>query len=332
MGAFIIIIGVFGYFALNYFNAVDCAAAYEFAEAGESIGQVPFAADIFPDDFAYIEAGMNMEVRNYDKAMSVLQKLEGDDAGELLKEVKYRKAAKLANDNNFDGAVEIYKQIKDYKDSKDLINDTTFRKANYLINQSNFKDALEILNGLFDFQYPTAHEKINELYYIWGNSLIEKEEYLEAYNKFKLAGDYEDASTIINDLKEVIYFTAIDMYHTQQYSKAKDWLSSIGNYQQSNSYITLCEAHLNEYITYETLESLIGFEDTNELIISNSYFSYEFLTGRWRGDSKYFNMDSDGYISFDIPWFSYGDYYRIENGLLCFIIKIHQIRQKTSLQ
>ena len=40
-------------------------------------------------------------------------------------------------------------------------------------------------------------------------------------------------------------------------------------------------------------------------------------------------MDDEGYISYNLPWFDYGDYYKIENGELLLYPKKDEKATKT---
>ncbi len=326
-GIGLIIVCTIGFFTINYFSAIQDAASYNFAEANTELGYIPFSTDIFQQDSIFISAGVAMENREYDKAISELRRIQNyNGAEELLLEVKYRKAAYLANQNSFDDAIYIYHEIKSYKDSATLIDDTTFRKACYLSDNGDYNQALAILQDLSTKNYPEADDKIAELYYEWGNALISQEKYLDAYDKLNLAGDYLDTKQIIVDLKDYIYYLAIDYYHSAQYVESQQCLESIGNYLDSNAYLTLIDAHLvfephfnlDAYINFksEKLWQLIGFEDAAQLLVSDQGWAALFLLGTWRGDSRYFIMKADGSIRYDIPWINYGDYYRIEDGLV----------------
>ncbi len=308
---------LFVFFTVSYFSAINHAENYEFSVANKEFNNIPFVSKIFPQDSCFIIAGLAMENREYDKATEKLNTIENyKGASELLSEVKYRKAAQLANQNTYDQAIDIYKQLSSYKDSDKLINDTVFRKACYLIETSNFDESLELLRNLSEDNYPEAKEKISELYYVWGNSLLSGEEYLKAYDKLVLAGDYLDSKQIILELTDYIYNAAIDFYHKAQYDKATRWFAKTEGYLVTDSFLTLIKAHNKELNIYDELYSLIGFEDANELIMSNHVFVQKFLLGTWRGDSRYFKMKENGQISYDIPWIKYGDYYRIENGII----------------
>lgn len=315
----IILLAAFVWSIINYQKAVACSTEYQFAEAEEAINRVPFASQLYPEDMAYIEAGRHMENREYDKALETLSQVSGDAARALVNEVKYRKAAMLADNTDFDAAVALYEELGDYKNSEELIGDTLFRKCSYLIETGEFHEALLLLRDLKKQGYEGADERIHEAYYVWGKAAIEEEDYLTAHDKLKKAEGFADSDSILNDLQEVIYYSAVDYYHVENYDSAYENFSRIEGYLDTNAYLTLCKAHINyPFYAYEDLEPLIGFEDASDLIMINPFTAEKFLLGSWRGDGRYFRMREDGYITFDIPWFNYGDYYMISDGIIQF--------------
>lgn len=307
-----------GYSAINYMLATNNAKNGMFREAYTEICNIPYLQAFFADDYEYIIAGVDMLDRDYDKAISRLEELGNySGAEELIFESKYRKAGMLADQKNYTEAISIYKEIEEFKDSDPLIDDTMFRKASYLISIGDFESAKDILIELSDNKYIDADSKLKELYYTWGCYLLDDEQkILQAYDKFNLAGDYEDAEQIIPELKDYIYYSAIDDYHSDSYFLAKKKFEKIEYYLDSNMYLILIQAHQTSVYDFDAsaLWPMIGFEDASELIMSNDYFAQSFLLGRWKGDSRYFIMKEDGHISYDIPWFNYGDYYTIEDG------------------
>ncbi len=344
-GTGLIVLAFVGYSAISYVSAMNNARSYNFREASIGIYNTPFSQALFPQDYTYIGAGVDMLNRNYDDAIIKLETLgDYNGAAELINEAKYRKAAMLADESSYDEAVQIYTDLNGYMDSANLINDTLFRKASYCISTGKYEDALGVLQGLSQNGYAKADSKIQELYYTWGCDLINNENYIEADKKLQSAGNYENTLQVLSDLKDTIYYSAVDAYLSAKYNDARKEFNYLGDYLDAKDYLVLLNAHVaNEILmdftkhnrtsdmteeeqilffawfsedmnTYEKLGPLIGFQDTAELIMSNQKFAQDFLVGNWRGDSRYFIMDINGNTSYDIPWFTYGDYYTIENG------------------
>ncbi len=314
-----------GYSVVRYSSAMNYATQGEFRQASTEISNTPFAQVLFSNDFNYIGAGIEMLNRNYDSAIAKLEALaEYNGANELLSEAKYRKAGMFTDQKRYEEARKIYEELGTYKDASSLINDTTFREASYYLSIGRYQSAEEILIKLSNSGYTTADSKLKELYYTWGLNLSSSDQtLLQGYDKLKLAEDYADAEQIRLDLIDIIYYKAIDDYRSGLYDIAELGFKKIGSYLDSDSFLVLIQAHQEYAFSFDSslLWPLIGFEDAAQLILANDFYAQYFLLGNWKGDSKYFKMDDDGYISYNVPWFNYGDYYRIENGKILFFKK-----------
>lgn len=313
-----VLCGLFGFFAINYASALRHAKAYDFQTALTQINRIPLGQRIFARDYCFIDSGSKMLARNYDAALETIAPLNGyDGASDLELEIQYRRAAMLADEKQFDEAIKQYKEIITYKDSNVLINDTTFKMACYYLDaEEDYPAALEILQELSENGYPDASEKIAELYYVWGQSLIAKKDYLAAYTTLLAAGNYMDAAQIVEELKGNIYYSAIDYYHQGSYAVSKRWFQAIGNYLSSDEYLLLINAHNSTSVSSSRLEELIGFEDAAEILMSSSTYADSFLLGLWTDGSMYFNMDQDDSVLYNIPHDAIGSYYIFENGVI----------------
>ena len=50
------------------------------------------------------------------------------------------------------------------------------------------------------------------------------------------------------------------------------------------------------------------------MLLSTQAIADIFLCGEWEGDGYSFIMDDNGDIEYNLPWFDYGDFYKIEDG------------------
>jgi len=165
----------------------------------------------------------------------------------------------------------------------------------------------------------------NEAKYLWACELAEQEQYLSAYIKLYSIRDYSDVNEFLAVLTDVIYCEGQELYHEGQYTQAKSYFECIDPYLDSDSYLTLIEAHqpdirlflLHSSITefVNKLIDLINFEDASQLLLSEDYADH-YLRGTWKGDGYYFTMKADGHISYNLPRIEFGDYYRIEDGVI----------------
>ncbi len=324
--------------AINYLSAVSCAGNYDFKEAYTYIRNVAFSKDIFPADYSYIDAGYDMANRDYDSAIRKLEsnKNRGSKSDELIKEAKYRKAAMLADQNDFDGSVALYSEISGYKNSAQLVNDTKLRKAGYYISNAKFLDALSILMELKNYGHSDADEKICELYYVWGVSLLSKEDYYNAYLKLSESKGYRDTNELLSGLQAVLYNKAIEFYHDSKYEVATAYFKIIGSYLRTDDYLRLIYVQRKIDITDDDiwgfLVPLIGFEDAADLLVETPDKAKIFLLGKWGSGSRYikfYKKNDDTWCEFNISgwngdWYIYDGLYFIElkNGSFKEVFKI----------
>ena len=180
-------------------------------------------------------------------------------------------------------------------------------------------------DSIFDYlvrkKYDGAEEMQKETQYLWAKALIEEDNYVDAYTKLNGIKGYSDAKEVQQSLVETIYAQGQSLYHSGKYDEARKnfWCTYDSNYADSEDYLTLIYAHGYGYPmfsgkTAQALEEMFYFEDASELLLSNNRIAQDFLIGRWKGDGYYLKMSDDGYMSYNLPWFNYGDYYEIVDG------------------
>lgn len=320
--SFLTLVGLFtGFEVFCFFRAEANIKALEFRKANETMKMVLLADKLLPDDWAYLQAGMNMENGSYSEAIEGFVLL-GDykRAAECVNEAKYRKAAYLADQGQFPEAADIYEELASYRDASAKGQITINRYAYYLLESKDFYGALAQFNILNRQGYFTAGESIKETYFYWACNLIDEEEYIYAYEKLLKADDYPEVATILSSLKDLAYYDAVDLYHHGKYSDAKRGFSLLEKYIDTKSYLILTDAHLGnrnkDLVT--KLIPLIGFEDASEILISEWSIAQYFLEGKWTGNGRYLNFTKGATgsyrSSYNLPWFDFGDYFDIVDG------------------
>lgn len=272
----------------------------------------------------YINAGKLLSERKYVEANTAFEALSGYlNAEELAMEANYRHAIQLADANDFDGATDIIASliVADYRDSTQVIHDIRFRKGIYLLQEKNdFDTAYYIFSQLHNINYDGAEEMMYQTQYLWAFDLADDEQYIQAYEKFSSIRNYSDVEDCLDALAEIIYLEGQSLYHAEKYSQAGKYFECVNPYADSEKYLTLIHVHssfgwwVNQEDNVEKLVEIFYFEDAAEQLLATQRIAREFLCGTWKGDGYYFTMEDDGHINYDLPWFSYGDYYRIENG------------------
>lgn len=277
-----------------YTCAVRAAADGDFSRAGTYLKGAPFAGWHDPELSRYIAAGMLLEDRRYDEAAAMFADLEGylDSAG-LVHEAAYRNAAKLADAGNFEAAIAGYESLAEigYRDSGERADATRYRYGAYLYYEAgDSTEALAVLNALTGNGYRA-----------------------------------DEVSELLTAVKDSIYRDAQEAYHSGEYESAEKWFQLIAPHLRSGDYLILIEAKIPVSYTFiaskkdyvnNQLIPLLDFEDAAEILISTQELAQNFLLGTWKtgGGGYYFRMERDTDISYNLPWFDYGDSYFITDG------------------
>ena len=325
VSAIVLVIALLGSYVGCYFAARINAQNGEFATADSLLFAAPITKIHDAKLVAYIEAGQLMSARNYADAKTGFESVSGYmNADELVKEADYRHAVQYADANEFDKAISTMSALEKlgYKDSADKVLEIQYRKGVYLLmEKANFAEASKIFTQLAKKKYNGAEDMQKETQYLWAGALIEDEDYVGAYKKLTGIKNYSDVKEVLEALEEVIYAEGQTLYYSEKFSEAKKRFECISSYSNSKKYLTLIGAHTSNSwsVSDSMVNSLINifyFEDAAELLLSTQAMGEKFLCGTWRGDGYYFTMKDDGYINYNLPWINYGDYYRIEDGIM----------------
>lgn len=324
VAAIVLVIALLGSYLGCYFAARINAQNGEFITADSLLFAAPITKIHDAKLVAYIEAGQLMAARNYEGAKAGFESVSGYlNADELAKEADYRHAVQYADANEFDKAISIMTALEKigYRDAADKVLEIQYRKGVYLLmEKANFAEANQIFTQLAEKKYDGAEEMQKETQYLWAGALIEDEDYVGAYKKLTSIKNYSDVKEVLEALEEVIYVEGKNLYYSEKFSEAKKRFDCISSYGDSKKYLTLIGAHSSSrFVSDSEVNSLINifyFEDASELLLSTQAMGEKFLLGRWRGDGYYFTMKEDGHINYNLPGFNYGDYYRIEDGIM----------------
>lgn len=250
------------------------------------------------------------------------------DSKVKLKECSYAEAGALLEEGNTDAARALLERLGDYKDSKDLLMQCDYETAYALLADGEFEDAKKKFLEIVD--YADSEDMVNECDYQIALSYKNEGDLLTAYNEFSALYGYKDSENIKNSLKSDIYRKGTEFYRCGDYSLAKSYFDISDNAGRESDYRTLISAHDGNASVYE-LKSLIGFEDTNTLLLSDKYI-YSFLKGTWRTGSsnsyyynrysyyssyryiQYYDSGSGTRCSYNLP-VTGGDYYKLSDGI-----------------
>lgn len=211
---------------------------------------------------------------NYDEAIAFLNQIDtNDESQELLKQVKYKQAESLEN-TDIDKAVELYKDIQDYKDAKDKYLAASYAKAEKLLADAKYDEAAFLFTSLAD--YADSSNRRKDCLYAKAEALLAKNNLLEAKDIFLSLEGYSDANI---KAKDIVVKLAKEYMSKKEYLKAIDMLQSIAKTDDTDA--LLCEARyvvatslLDEGKIEEAvkeLELVPNYRDSDSLLADAKY-------------------------------------------------------------
>jgi len=310
-----------GHVLLNRHLALKEMDVFEFEEANRLFCNIPLCWVLFPKENQYIEAGEYVTMSRFQEAIDAFGSL-GDyrNAPTAVLETKYRKAESLLADNEFVSAQIAFSDICTYKDASDMEMYTRYLKACAYAEKGDYEGALLILKQLQKENYSQASDKIFTICCQQAADYALDELYGRAYKIIFDVKELGDAAELLLGYREDAYQHGVALYHQGKYVRARREFNYLEDYLETQEYIYLCSMHLGSGYTYtetdvDTLLEMQGFEDSAEILLENTEIAKLFLLGTWNGDGYYFTMNSSGHIQYNLPYISYGDYYRIEDGV-----------------
>lgn len=333
LGVLVIAGLAFGHVQANYYRAYTAMREMDFRTAQAAMDRTLVGGLLFPEDCRYIAAGLLMDDRRYDEAITAFSAMGSFEcAGTCVLEANYRKAAMLADQRRYDDAVALYESLGDYRDSTDRALNTRFRKASYCLQNEDYRTAAALFDQLIlSDRADDARKMRAQVYYYWAYDLLYGGHYMSAYDKAQEAVAYYDMSEFTDMLQPLLYQEMIDRYRTDCWSDVVSRCEALDGYEFSHWYCALAEIHTSGYasetVVREYLIPYIGYEDVDELLMLNFDTSWPFLLGEWvarNGEELVFSEDG---LSWSVPASSYGDFWDLENGCLYFVSEKKQDRR-----
>ena len=166
--------------------------------------------------------------------------------------ITYNSAVKLVEEGNYDEAMDVFKSLGDYKDSKEQILATKYAKGIYLRESKDFNGAEQIFKELGD--YEDSQTQITETYYAKSKNYMEEEEYEEAYNLFMSIDPYKESTILKNQCA-----TEVAKAKTDVFEKA-EWYEKAENLTEANKALydyVVNHKDSTDVTTYQCLTKLI---------------------------------------------------------------------------
>jgi len=316
---------------LVYLDGLKLLDEGSYAEANGTFESVSgyLDADELAQKANFLLAQGYAENKNFELAFEIMGQLHAggyEGADEELNRLYYEFALYCAQKNDFDTALEVMTQLqeKGYADADYKIGEFHYSWGSSLLREKDYSDAYDEFAVAAALGYAGAEEMLQEVLYQEVIALLSEKEHLDAYEKLKSISGYRDVDSAIKSLEENMYKLAKSYYRSGKYDLAKSYFTALSVYEDSLKYRQLISARstsgssfLSDFLVKNAVDTLVGmfyFEDASQILLSNDAMAQEFLRGRWTGGGYYFNMTEEGQINYNLPWFSYGDHYRITNG------------------
>ncbi len=196
---------------------------------------------------------------DYDGAVEAFERL-GDfkDSPDRILESIYAKAEAQFSAGEYNRAIDLFAELEGFQDSADRILECKYAKAEALLTAGDYDRAIVEFAAL----RPNADvdERIKETRYVQGSALFSEKDYAGAITCFTAAGDYKDSNERV---KEVRYAQAEAMFANEEYSKAIAEFESLGEYSNSAKRLEEIRAYVfelaNEAFENEDYPNSIGF-------------------------------------------------------------------------
>lgn len=288
----------------------------------------------------YAHAESLISEKKFDEAIKAFTELSEEgygDSAERVKETRLFQAEDILYvDKDYLRAYDQLVSLGEYDGVSDtLIECLLLWAADYLEND-NLLNAYAVLSLQPDL--PTISQKQSELKTLMYNTAVdnyrsgnEEKQFMafvmlytihpfrESEKYLKLLNAHGFTFTETNLYNETINWLALGLM--QKYTEelgVQVLAPSQSPYKPTTTSIVLFRRDDVDSITCKLADliGMIGFEDSADLILKETNSSCDFLKGTWRtGDGQYyFSMTIDHKTSYNLPWFDFGEYYRIENG------------------
>lgn len=163
---------------------------------------------------------------------------------------QYSNAIKFISEKEYDKAIDILKELKDYKDGEKLLSEARigkkYEKAISLYKEKRYQEAIEIFSKLGDYQDCKSY--ILEAKYQSAIQLFKENKTTKSKQIFNELDDYKDSSLYLAKIeiaeldhtKTIIYKEALKLYHDENYEDALENFLSIDDYKDSQQLASDC--------------------------------------------------------------------------------------------
>lgn len=143
----------------------------------------------------------------------------------------YRAAKELLANRDYNGAIELFTELGEYKDSPELIMNVPYVRAADMLSDGDYERAIKAFQDLGDYSdSPERLAEAKECLYQEALLLIDSGAYIKAFSIFqKSISDYKDSAQLATSMLNTVYSDAILSYNNKQYSTAYEEFTAIRN-------------------------------------------------------------------------------------------------------
>ncbi len=231
-------------------------------------------------EMTYQEAARLTEQKEYQQAIGKLEKLP-DNYKDAQNMDYYDFACLQLLNEDYDTAQQWFEKLGDYRDSKTMLTEVAYGRARDKLENGQYDDAKAAFANLGD--YRDAKTMVLEADVRKAEDMANREEYLDAYHLLKTMPDYPEAKKAFEKVQEDIYNKAVELYRDYDNENSHGFFAELpGGYKDTAKYMELLDICMLEIsqARYETLKTLIGFEDATDILIKSGYVYY-YLEGKW---------------------------------------------------
>lgn len=161
----------------------------------------------------------------------------------------YNQAVSLMENRSYEEAIEVFKQVIEFKDSEaqiencnTAIKQRTYDTAVSLMEDEAYQEAIALFEQIPDYlDSKTQIENCTKAsQYNSALALMTRELYQSAINIFEELGDYNDSKEKIGECQSAMYNKALNFLSTKRYNSAISLFEDLGNYKDSKTRIKEC--------------------------------------------------------------------------------------------
>ncbi len=199
--------------------------------------------------------------------------------------ILYNNACKALNNGDYDSARRDFSKISFVGDIGDMLDECDYKEALALLENNEVEAARKLFKKTPN--YKNAEEMLLECDYAYAVNQMNEGNAISAYNVFNDLGGYRDSARQAETAKEQIYYQGVDKYRLGDCISSKECFEISRDIGNEDDYLLLIEAKTTGLKKVSDLYPLIGFEDTEEILLSDDYIE-AFMFGKWESYTDYY--------------------------------------------